>query len=70
MTDLFTSVNMLIEKAPRRIELLGDKTLRPEPAQHIIEFPGGAVYVETFNRAAAGDVPDLPSLPLPLRLPA
>ena len=35
--------NYLIGKAPRRIELLGDKTRRPEPATHIIEFPGGAI---------------------------
>ncbi len=41
----FTSKNFLIAKAPKRIELLGDKTRRPEPAQHIIEFPGGAVEV-------------------------
>jgi hypothetical protein len=24
---------------------MGDKTKRPEPAQHIIEFPGGAVEI-------------------------
>lgn len=30
-------------KAPKRIELLGDKTKRPESAEHIIEFPGGAI---------------------------
>lgn len=30
-------------KAPNRIHLLGDKTTRPEPATHIIEFPGGAI---------------------------
>lgn len=34
-----------IKNAPRRITLLGDKTRRPEPAQHVIEFPGGAVEV-------------------------
>jgi len=38
-----TTRNYLIDKAPRRIELLGDKTKRPEPATHIIEFPGGAI---------------------------
>lgn len=32
-----------IGSAPKRIALLGDKTKRPESAQHIIEFPGGAV---------------------------
>ncbi len=38
-----TTRNYLISKGPRRIELLGDKTRRPEPATHIIEFPGGAI---------------------------
>jgi hypothetical protein len=38
-----TTKNYLIHKAPKRIELLGDRTKRPEPATHIIEFPGGAV---------------------------
>jgi hypothetical protein len=36
-----TTRNYLIDRAPKRIELLGDKTKRPEPASHIIEFPGG-----------------------------
>jgi len=35
--------NYLIDLAPQRIQLLGDKTRRPEPATHIIEFPGGAI---------------------------
>jgi hypothetical protein len=38
-----TTRNYLIDSAPQRIELLGDKTRRPEPATHIIEFPGGAI---------------------------
>jgi len=38
-----TTRNYLIGRAPRKIELLGDKTRRPEPADHIIEFPGGAI---------------------------
>src|SRR5258708_30578075 len=38
-----TTKNYVIDRAPRRIELLGDKTRRPEPAAHIIEFPGGAI---------------------------
>jgi hypothetical protein len=38
-----TTKNYLIDNAPGRIELLGDKTKRPEPAAHIIEFPGGAI---------------------------
>lgn len=41
----FTAVVHQITKAPKRITLLGDKTKRPEPAQHVIEFPGGAVEV-------------------------
>lgn len=41
----FTAKNFPIAVAPHRIELLGEKTRRPEPAQHIIEFPGGAVEV-------------------------
>jgi hypothetical protein len=45
MTQAFTAKNWLIDRAPRRIELLGDKTRRPEPAQHVIEFPGGAIEV-------------------------
>ena len=39
----FTAKVYQCGKAPKRIELLGDKTKRPESAQHIIEFPGGAV---------------------------
>ena len=38
-----TTKNYLIDDAPERIELLGDRTKRPEPAAHIIEFPGGAI---------------------------
>ena len=38
-----TTRNYLIDRAPRRIALLGDKTKKPEPASHIIEFPGGAI---------------------------
>jgi hypothetical protein len=43
MTEAFTARNYQIARAPKRIELLGDKQKRPEPAQHIIEFPGGAI---------------------------
>lgn len=39
-------------KGPKRIELLGDKTKRPESAQHVIEFPGGAIEV---SRTTEGD---------------
>ena len=45
MPGAFTSKNYQISKAPQRIELLGDKQRRPESAQHIIEFPGGAIEV-------------------------
>ncbi|MBY6243878.1 hypothetical protein [Methylosinus sp. Sm6] len=45
MADAFTARNWPIDNAPPRIELLGDKMKRPEPAQHIIEFPGGAIEV-------------------------
>lgn len=41
----FTARNWNIDKAPGRIELLGDKQKRAEPAQHVIEFPGGAIEV-------------------------
>lgn len=47
-----TAKNYPIDRAPRRIELLGDKTVRPEPAEHIIEFPGGAIEV---SRTSSGD---------------
>ena len=40
----FTSKNYAIKKAPKEINLLGEKS-KPEPAQHIINFPGGAVEV-------------------------
>lgn len=43
MADLFTAQQMHIGKAPKRIELFGDKTKKVEAAQHIIEFPGGAI---------------------------
>jgi hypothetical protein len=43
--DAFTCKVVQIEKAPKNIQLLGDKTIRPESAQHVIEFPGGAVEV-------------------------
>jgi hypothetical protein len=39
----WTAKNMTIQRAPRRIVLLGEKTQRPESAQHTIEFPGGAI---------------------------
>lgn len=45
MSQAFTARNYPIKKAPSLIQLLGDKTKKPEPAQHIIEFPGGAIEV-------------------------
>lgn len=38
-----TTKNFLYANAPGKIQLCGDKTIRPEPATHIIEFPGGAI---------------------------
>lgn len=37
-----------IEDAPARIQLLGDRR-RPEPGQHIIEFPGGAIELSRLD---------------------
>jgi hypothetical protein len=41
----FTSKQMKIGKAPKLLTLLGEKTKKVESAQHIIEFPGGAIEV-------------------------
>ncbi|AEQ96752.1 hypothetical protein WMO32_10405 [Xanthomonas oryzae pv. oryzicola] len=41
----FTAKQMTIGKAPRMIQLFGDKTRKVKSAQHIIEFPGGAIEV-------------------------
>lgn len=43
MSEAFTCKSYQIGEAPARIRLLGDKTKKPEAAQHIIEFPGGAI---------------------------
>lgn len=43
--DSFTAKNFNINKAPKLIQLLGDKTKKSESSQHIIEFPGGAIEV-------------------------
>ncbi|HEY7770473.1 hypothetical protein [Longimicrobium sp.] len=45
-----TAKNYPINKAPRRIELLGDPNKKPEPAEHIIEFPGGAIQVTRTSK--------------------
>jgi hypothetical protein len=52
MTQAFTARNWPIERAPARIDLRGDKTRRPEPAQHIIEFPGGAIELSRTTDGA------------------
>lgn len=52
MSHQATTRTFLYGKAPRKIELLGDKTRRPESATHIIEFPGGAIEV---SRTTDGD---------------
>jgi len=52
MSQHVTTTSFLFGKAPRKIELLGDKTVRPEPATHIIEFPGGAIEL---SRTTQGD---------------
>lgn len=39
-----------MHNAPGRIQLLGDKTKRPESAQHVIEFPGGAIEVSRTSK--------------------
>ena len=41
--DAFTSKVYMFDQAPKKIRLLGDKEEKPEPAQHVIEFPGGAI---------------------------
>lgn len=41
----FTAKQMVVGKALKRLTLLGDKSKKVESAQHIIEFPGGAIEV-------------------------
>ena len=43
--EAFTCKSYMFDKAPPKIELLGDKIKKLESAQHIIEFPGGAIEV-------------------------
>ena len=40
-----TAKHWPIDKAPKQLSLLGDKTIKTEPAEHIISFPGGAIEV-------------------------
>lgn len=44
----FTAKNDLFGQAPARRVLRGDKR-RPESAQHIIEFPGGAIELSRLE---------------------
>lgn len=41
----FTAQVWPINKAPKRLTLLGDKVKKAESATHVIEFPGGAIEV-------------------------
>lgn len=70
-SSAFTAKNYQLAKAPKRIQLLGDKTKRPEPAQHIIEFPGGAIELSRTSEGhywahiivnRRGSVPDCDGL--------
>lgn len=45
----FTAINDLFDDAPPQRVLRGDKKRKPEPAQHIIEFPGGALEVSRLE---------------------
>lgn len=43
--EAFTAKNYTLDRAPKKIALLGDKSKKIESSQHIIEFPGGAIEV-------------------------
>jgi len=45
----FTAINDQFDKAPAKRVLRGDKKTKSEPAQHIIEFPGGSVEVSRLD---------------------
>lgn len=45
----YTAINDLFDNAPAKRVLRGDKKRKPEPAQHIIEFPGGAVEASRLD---------------------
>lgn len=47
--SFFTAQNDLFDNAPKKRVLYGDKKRKAEPAQHIIEFPGGAVEVSRLD---------------------
>lgn len=44
-----TAINDLFDDAPARRVLKGDKKRKPEPAMHIIEFPGGAIELSRLD---------------------
>lgn len=48
----FTCVNNFIDEAPARRVLHGDKTKKLEAAQHVIEFPGGAIELSRCEDGA------------------
>lgn len=45
----YTAINDLFGNAPAKRVLKGDKKRKPEPAQHIIEFPGGAIELSRLD---------------------
>ena len=45
----FTAKVWQFDKAPRLMRLDGDKAKKVESAQHIIEFPGGAIEVSRLD---------------------
>lgn len=49
MGGIATAINEQFDAAPAKRVLRGDKKRRPEPATHIIEFPGGAVEVSRLD---------------------
>jgi hypothetical protein len=49
MAGKFTCKSYQIAEAPRKITLRGNKTTKQEPAQHIIEFPGGAIELSRLD---------------------
>lgn len=49
MSEAITFKTYQAPKAPKRIEILGDKTKRPESASHVIESPGGAIELSRID---------------------
>lgn len=45
----YTVINDLFDNAPKRRVLKGNKKAKPEAAEHIIEFPGGAIEVARLD---------------------